>query len=330
MEEDKYYEPSLRNFISDNLQRSDGSYDLVSKDLQFEICKASIKVFEAILNVLDALSLLHSDGAACDRFTILVKLPGRDGVVEVQTIYGPSLMDLCRRIKKFCAPSENETSGFVKPLAEACFAIFQGIGFGEIIETYFNQSLGSGKTISASRCIHACALIAQVASVALVTYSRGHSREFYAPCLTRPIEYFLLGGTDDLGPSLCAERVDLACMGTMLGRKVWIFHQDRAELGSPREPLLLSTSVEDLMDTWGGWISIPADNTGDNILLHTGGGSIFPAEKHPELDFATKDEIYCHWGAANEIVLSEKSSFSREARLLIGATSVNDRLGDDT
>ncbi len=110
----------------------------------------------------------------------------------------------------------------------------------------------------------------------------------------------------------------------MLGRKVWIFHQERAELGSPREPLLLSTSVEDLMDTWGGWISIPADNTSDNILLHTGGGSIIPAEKHTEVDFATEDEIYCHWGVANETVLSEKSSFPREARLLIGATSVND------
>lgn len=193
-----------------------------------------------------------------------------------------------------------------------------------MVETYFEQSLGSGKTISASRCIQVCALIAQIASVSLVTYSRGHSREFYAPCLTRPIEYFLLGGADDLGPFMCAKRVDLACMGTMLGRKVWIFHQDKAELGMSQEPFLLSTSVEALLDTWGGWILIPAHSTGDYISLHTGSGSIISAEKDTEPDFMTIDESYCHWCPANEIVLAEKSSISRHTRLLVGATSVND------
>jgi hypothetical protein len=141
-------------------------------------------------------------------------------VVELKTIHSPNLVDLLDRIKKFCDPSGEEPSGFTKPLAEACLVVLQGIGFGEMVEVYFKQSLGSWKTISVSRCIHVCALIAQIASVSLVAYSRGHSRGFYVPCLTRSIEYFLLGGTDGFGPSLCTERVDLACMGKMLARKV--------------------------------------------------------------------------------------------------------------
>jgi hypothetical protein len=212
----------LLSFGSDIPQRSYGSFDSMSNDEHFEIWdrKISKKVLEAMSNVLDALNFLRSNGTACDRFTILVKLPGRNRVVKVKAIHGHSLVDLCSRIKKYCDPSERGLSGFTQPLAEACLVILQGIGFGEMVEVYFKQSLGSGKTISTSRCIHVCVLIAQVASVSLVTYSRGHSREFYAPCLTRPIEYFLFGEADDLGPSLCAERVDLDFMGTMLGRKV--------------------------------------------------------------------------------------------------------------
>ena len=245
-------------------------------------------------------------------------------MIEVKTITASALRELCNSLEEFCDASDSKPSGWTKHLAARCLAVFDNIGYGEMASEFLRQSLGSGKMASPSRCLHICALIAQIASVSLVTYSRGHSREFYTSYLTRPIEFFILGGLEDHGPSFCAERVDLACMGNMLGRRVWMFHQEKKAMGTFKETFLLSTNIENLLDTWGGWISVQSGHESSEICVHTGGGSITSAQHdESEKGLVVENEVYCHWISELGHPPFERYPISKHAQLLIGATSVN-------
>lgn len=246
-------------------------------------------------------------------------------MIEQKTITASALRELCYSLEEFCDASDSKPSGWTGRLAAECRVFFNDMGYGELASDFFTQSLGSGKTTSPSRCLHLCALVAQIASISLVTYSRGHSREFYCPSLTRPIEFFILEGLEDYGPSFCAERIDLACMGDMLKRKAWIFHHDKKALGSFKETFLLSTNIENLLDTWGGWISLPIGHETSDICVHIGGGSIISAihaEKNQDI-VIDDDEVYCHWVSEIESPFFEQRLISKNAQLVIGATCVN-------
>lgn len=275
-------------------------------------------------NVLNGLDFLRTEGGCCDSFTILVQSSQRQQVIEVKTIPGPTLLRLCSELDEFCGPSDTKPGGWTIPLANTCLTILGEIGWNELASTFLKNSLGSGKTPSPSRCLHLCALITQIASVSLVTYSRGHSREFYTTCITRPIDVFILGGLTDYGPSIYAERVELACMGKMLGRKVWMFHQDKKAIGTFRTTFFLATTIENLLDTWGGWVYIQKDGKGSEIRLHVGGGVITAVQNDDVgIDLIAHDEIYCHWSSELDAVPPEQKPISSNARLLIGATCVN-------
>jgi hypothetical protein len=131
----------------------------------------------------------------------------------------------------------------------------------------------------------------------------------------------MLGGLEDLPLQFYVERVDLACMGQMLGRKAWMFHYDREELGTFKEPFVLSTSIEDLLDTWGGWISLKAGDKNEEVFVHTGGGLITSAEDSVGEASLLRDEIFCHW--KSEINDADALPVLKHQQLLIGATTIN-------
>ncbi len=207
--------------------------------------KVGRRILDALENVLNALHLLHSDASCCKSFTILVKARSRHRTVMVKKLSVSLLLKLCEVLDQSTLALDTNSSRWTRPLATACTDFLEDLECGEMAHKY----LSLGKAVSPHRSLHLCALITQMAAIGIVTYSRGHSREFYTPTLSRPVDSFVLLGSEPAGPTLHAERLELGCMGRMLGRRVWVFHQDESLIGNNAEPFYLATSVGDMLDT---------------------------------------------------------------------------------
>lgn len=305
--------------------QTDSSYDSTSRANDYEIWDQRIgrRILDALENVLNAFNLLRNDGGCCESFTILVKASSRHRTVTVKKIAVSLLLELCEALDQSILASDTNSSIWTQPLTKACTGFLEELGCGEMVHKYVHSSLGSA--VSPHRCFHLCALITQMAAIGIVTYSRGHSREFYTPALSRPIDSFVLLGSEPAGPTFHAERLELECMGKMLGRKVWVFHQDKHLIENTAETFYLATSVGDMLDTWGGCISLEdvADPAG--LFLSIGGGSIVTVESNDgRFDMAQDDEICCHWAPKLGLSLHSQELDKADRRLLIGATSVNE------
>ena len=275
-------------------------------------------------NVLNALHLLHSDTGCCESFTILVKASSRPRTVMVKRIAVSLLLKLCEALDQSTVASDTNSSSWTQPLAKACTDFLEELEGGEMVRKYLHGSLGNG--VSPHRCLHLCALITQMAAIGIVTYSRGHSREFYTSALSRPIDSFVLLGSESVGPTLHAERLELECMGKMLGRRVWVFHLDKHLIGNTAETFYLATSVEDMLDTWGGSISIEDVVEPVGLSLSVGGGSIVTVKSNDGgFDMAQDGELCCHWTPRLGLSIHSQDLDRADRRLLIGATSVNNK-----
>ncbi len=312
---------SIFSKLSETSKQTDSSYDS-----NYEILdqKISRRILDALENVLNALHLLHKDAGCCKSFTILVKTSSRHRTIDVKRITVSLLFKLCEALDQSILGSDTNSSSWTQPLARACTDFFEELECGEMVHKYLHGSFGND--VSPHRCLHLCALITQMAAIGLVTYSRGHSREFYTPTLSRSIDSFVLLGSEPAGPTLQAERLELACMGRMLGRRVWVFHQDKILIGSTAETFYLATSVEDMLDTWGGSISLEEEVEPAGLFLSVGGGSIVTVESTGGgFDMAQNGELCCHWTPRLGLSVHSRELDRADRRLLIGATSVNQK-----
>ncbi len=71
-------------------------------------------------------------------------------------------------------------------------------------------------------------------------------------------------------------------MGRMLGRRGWVFHQDKNLIGNTAETFYLATSVEDMLDTWGGSISLEEVVEPAGLFLSVGGGLLSQSNRPAE------------------------------------------------
>lgn len=252
---------------------------------------------------------------------MLIKTPARCRVLSMKTISVTSISTIRRALEEYCHGSDSKVTGWTSQLASACLKLLQVLELGESFDLYLKRSLGS--TISPTRCLHLAAQIAQICSVGLVTYTRGHSRDFQTDHLSRSIDVFSLHGSDSLGPAIYAQRFRFACMDNMLRRKVWAFCQDKDLAQSFDETFYLSTNVHDLIDTWGG--NIMFDQTLAHTFIEIGGGSVHVTSPVKEtVALLREDEMLCHWSPQICPGSSIKGSVTAKGKLLIGATCVNE------
>ena len=113
------------------------------------------------------------------------------------------LLQLCEALDSSTLASDTNPSILTRPLAKACIDFFEELECGETVYKYLNSGLENAT--SPHRCLHLSSLITQMAAIEIVTYSRGHSREVFTPTLSRPIDYFVLSGSEPAGPTLCTE-----------------------------------------------------------------------------------------------------------------------------
>ena len=110
----------------------------------------------------------------------------------------------------------------------------------------------------------------------------------------------------------------------MLGRMVWAFHQDKQLIGNTAETIYLATTIGDMLDTWGGSISLEDVVEPSGLSLSVGSGSIVTVEsKDRGFDMAQEGELCCHWTPRLSVPV-HKGELDSNRRLLIGAISVNE------
>ena len=222
-----------------------------------------------------------------------------------------SLLDIFHKLDVF-QPSS---------LASSCIYLLQELGLG----TPFRKSIqdDSRATTNAHRCLHIAAELAQICSVGLVTYTRGHSRDFQSDHLSRPIDVFRLLGTDPEGPSVSAQRVRLACLDNMLKRKVWVFCLETELARNADQRFCVSTSIQDLIDTWGG--NAMVDAKVGHVFVEIGGGSVYATDSNAGTNvLAAQDEVLCHWSSHIHPGSAMKGSMTAKDKLLIGVTCINE------
>lgn len=270
--------------------------------------------------------MLHNDNGCCESFTVLVQSPTRRAVLSMKTISVASIFTIRRALEEYCHSSDSKVTGWTSRLASSCLEFLQVLELRESFDPYLKRSLGL--TISPSRCLHIAAQIAQICSVGLVTYTRGHSRDFQTDHLSRSIDVFSFHGSDSLGPAVYAQSFRFACMDNMLRRKVWAFYQDKDLAQTFDETYYLSTNVYDLIDTWGG--NIMFDQSLAGTFVEIGGGSVHvasPAEETVIIPNALlrEDEMLCHWSPLIHPGSSIRGSVTAKDKLLIGATCVDEK-----
>lgn len=233
------------------------------------------------------------------------------------------LLKLCAALDLPFTNSDTSSSNWTEPLVRACTDFLKELECGDMVQRYLHGSLGHAG--SPHRCLHLCALITQMAAIGVVTYSRGHSRDFYTPTLSRAVDSFVLLGCEPSGPTLHAQRLELDCMGRMLGRRVWVFHQENHLIGDTAEKFYLATSIENLLDTWAGSISIEDAVEPSDLFLSVGGGSIVSVRPDDaKFDMVQGGEICCHWTPRLGLPVLSRETGRVNRQLLIGGTSVNE------
>ena len=127
----------------------------------------------ALDNVIYAISKLNRDGGCCDSFSIFVHYSGRPHTVRAATI-SRQMIESLQSCLKGCLDANFADGIQVANLAKRCRDFFSTFGDSRIVEELLGSR--SNLVLLSTKCRHLCALVAQIASVGIVTYTRGHSR----------------------------------------------------------------------------------------------------------------------------------------------------------
>jgi hypothetical protein len=288
----------------------------ITVDTQSTGYEQASRILCALDNVICAISKLNQDDGCCDSFSIFFHHSGIPSIVRASTISQCMIKSL-QSCLKGCLDTKFTDGIQVVELAERCSDFFNTLGQSRITEEVLRSR--SDLVLLSNECRHLCALVAQIASVGIVTYTRGHSREFVCDELSRSVEKFVLLGTGRTDISVTVARVRLACLDAMLSRPVWAFQIGDRETQNQDSRFSVLTSIECLLDLWGGrlsFLNVPDD---PSIIVQVGGGILTQA---PMPVGSCHDTVLCHWSPG--IVPDTRPIALRlDEPIIIGATLVN-------
>jgi len=247
------------------------------------------RIHKALDDVVLGIEKCNKRGFSCDSFTILTRSASFRNVVKLTRV---SILTVYRLQDALKHPLDLErvVSELLRPLGLSPYDV---LGREELDNTKSNQDC-------LSRGIHMAAILAQIFSVGLMTYTGTHSSPISDTRLGREVDSFTLTGLggSDVGHQWQLQMTwqKLACFGDMIGGPVWVVHQVEAA-GSFGKPSHLVASLEDIADTWGR-VYLEQSPEGDRFLgFRIGGGQVRPL--HPEASsyakLAENGNIPCHW-----------------------------------
>ena len=168
--------------------------------------------------------------------------------------------------------------------------------------------------------VHVAALCAQMASIGLATFCRGHCSEFFMPHISRSIERFYLRGVIESGPYIVAERVGLSCLGEMLQRPVWAFSLNGTlspDPGSILKKYDVEGTISQLFDIWDGKIVKHESKFYPRL------GNGFLSKAGWSISSVLTPELMLHWSSTSAKTGLPLSYFQDDTRVVVGAITVN-------
>lgn len=287
--------------------------------------KSAVQI--AFSNLTSAFRMLHRGAGCCDHFSILLNRGG-DNTLDLVSIPYSSVTEIENTLADTSISSVRVRHRALRAL---CIAKFKDLGWTREIHTFttgLELLRDTTSDYTSDEGMHLCALLAQMFSVGLATYCRGHSRNFNHDELSRSVEEFKLQGISfSKAPSITAKRVQLKCLGHMLRRKVWAF--SCSETGELSDDSLYSVrgTIEDVCDLWGGNIVLDEESGSTSMQLQIGEGVLCESATMAGCNFKPPEDLpvsaYLHYStnAAAETIPIDLLNPTNQ--VLIGGTWIN-------
>ncbi|KID86024.1 TPR domain protein [Metarhizium guizhouense ARSEF 977] len=276
--------------------------------------------------LLLAMKELNSLGGCCQSFPIFTKLGSSSRLTAVDVAFD----DVWEFVRQLSMPLTRadarpvlQDEGWRHSICERTLNTFRNL-FGSEDEAVFFFYQSTRINGIASYVMHMAALFAQVFSVGLVTFCRGHCSDFDPPLVSRTIEKFHLLGAVPTGPCVTVERTELSCLGDMLRRPVWVFclegpllrtgsYQFTTAIMSPKRHDI-QARLSQILDTWHASIAFCGNEKSKSVQISIGGGF---------LSLVKADDSMLHWSAIDDGGTLPVSYLKDERQVIVGAVSVN-------
>ena len=261
--------------------------------------------------VLTSFRMLQEQNFCGDNFSIIVASQDLPKTVEVVPISITVLMHMVRLINEVTMLANsgkgNKVTDRVKALELAADRTLSYLGF-------------QGRRARPYKFEKTAQLVLMLA-LGLVSYAGSHAADFHSTCfgLSDPcafdVAYF-----EDSCPRITLQQERLACLDKFVGGSVWVFKRTTGEPFN-KEPLFLSTSLEDLTDLWGpAWIAECDDSPDQVHHVTVERGVIYQPLIRDETLTPQHDGVVCHWRAWDEIDATswDAKPFTRHDQMVIG------------
>jgi hypothetical protein len=295
------------------------------------------QVYLSTISVSRAIKILQRNGLCCDNFTILVS-SSQDEVemvhipLESFRLYFSELAHLLIQTYELAGTGmKTDRSDLIaKATINNCARL--AITLMENCFGWKDKSQDSELSISDPQSgLHICALMTQILSVSVVSYSQGHTGDLFSPLKRYPWSTIRLNGNAQRQfPKLtaCFKRTNLACMGDLVGGPVVVLQLNRdikskvdvqqKEHAGGCPGAVLIASVENIIDTWGPAELLSEPNSPYGQQVHSviiRGGNLAPASSTAVSDF--------HWGKFYHSPAGA-SGFNIKDTLRIGGVTTKD------
>ncbi|KAJ4237550.1 hypothetical protein NW757_013251 [Fusarium falciforme] len=287
---------------------------------QHALCHARLipQLHRALRGFTNAAIKLQQAGFCCDQFTVLtagesVSPLDSTPTVHMNTIKFHDVVRLAQNIEQL--QHEELDSPALARSVETCTAIMASL---------FKSTMPRPSTTEHQ--LHLCSLTVQLLCLGIVFYAQAHTGRLHPSYLVEPLAKVEIRGSSHGQPYIIAEQAELACMGEMVGDKVFVFHMS-AQTPPAEVRSYLNATCEEIVDSWGPasilglpessekeMIGLP-ESSEEMIGLVIRGGIIRRREP-----FGNSDRLF-HWTdhfGGNK--LSPHDTFSYTEKIVVGAT----------
>ncbi|EFZ03557.1 hypothetical protein X797_006783 [Metarhizium robertsii] len=293
------------------------------------LLKYNVSILKELLLAMEELNRL---GGCCKSFPIFIKLGSSSRLTAVDVAFD-NVREFVRQL------SMPLTETYPQPVLrdgdwrhDICKwtrSTFSDL-FGEEGETDFLLYRSTRINGIAFYVMHMAALFAQIFSVGLATFCRGHCSDFYLPVLSRTIEKFHLLGAGPTGPYVIVERAELSCLGDMLHRPVWVFRlEEPLSTGSnefqmaimSQERYDIQARLSQIFDIWDASIVFYRNEDVKSVKISIGGGFLSLSKAHGPLHVPADSML--HWSAIDDGGSLPISYLEDDRNVIVGAVAVN-------
>lgn len=272
------------------------------------------QLHRALCGLMNAAVTLQQTGFCCNQFTVVTagkaaRLPDDISTVRMSTINFELLASLAREIDQV------QCEGLDSLSMSSAVSISK-----DIMESLFRNPWPLLKTTEHQ--LHLCSLTAQLLCLGIMVYAQAHIGKVHPCFLKKPVATIEIRGSSDNQSYIVAEQAELACMGEMIGDKIFVFRMSTQNLPTTAQKLYLNATCEEIVDSWGpaAFVLDPKEPSRELAKKLFGlvirGGVIQPS------GYVGNGERLFHWSENfNGDGPSSFGAFSYTDKIVLGATA---------